>query len=381
MHEVKSAAELKARLIAFFLPQFHPIPENDAWWGKGFTEWTNVTKAKPLFRGHDQPQYPADLGYYDLRLPEVRTQQAELARAYGIEGFCYWHYWFNGKQLLERPVNEVIASGKPDFPFCLGWANHLWSREWDGSPNRILQEQTYGGEEDDRKHFEYLLPALHDRRAIRVDGKPIFLIYKAKMLPDPSRTTNLWRQIAIKEGLAGLYLMSVETIDTFGWDPKLGGFDAAVMFQPNWEHLSQLKKIESWSVKLFKKLRYGWHLRVIDYELLWRRSLSEVAHYPRYPGVFPRWDNTPRRGKRGLVVLGSTPHEYGKWLKSAVATLKDRPQQHRIVFINAWNEWAEGNYLEPDSKFGLAYLEATYDAICAGSFRDGSTMSRGRHGA
>lgn len=363
MRELKSAVELNARLIAFFLPQFHPIPENNAWWGKGFTEWTNVTKAKPLFRGHEQPKYPADLGYYDLRLSEVRAQQAELAKTYGIEGFCYWHYWFNGKQLLERPVNEVIASGKPDFPFCLAWANEPWSRGWDGLPHRILQDQTYGGEDDDRKHFAYLLPALRDSRAIRIDGKPIFLIYHANMLPDASRTTNLWRELAMKEGLPGLYLMSVETMGTFGWDPKLGGFDAAVMFQPNWGHLRQLKKMESWSIKIFKKLKYGLALSVIDYERLWRFSSSDVAAYPRYPGVFPRWDNTPRRGTRGLVILGSTPNEYGKWLKSTVDRLQEFPREHRIIFINAWNEWAEGNYLEPDSQFGHAYLEATYDAV------------------
>src|SRR5215471_9126155 len=189
----------KARLIAFYLPQFHPIPENDAWWGKGFTEWTNVARARPVFRGHYQPHMPADLGFYDLRLPEVRQAQADLAREYGIHGFCYYHYWFGGKRLLQYPFDRVLTSGKPDFPFCLCWANEPWTRAWDGREQDILQPQSYS-EEDDRRHIVSLLPAVLDERAIRVEGKPLFLVYQARELPDPAQTVEVWQEVAREAG-------------------------------------------------------------------------------------------------------------------------------------------------------------------------------------
>ena len=224
------------RLIAFYLPQFHPIPENDLWWGEGFTEWTNVSKAQPLFEGHYQPHIPADFGYCDLRSPEVRRQQAEMAREYGLHGFCYYHYWFQGKRLLERPFNEVLASGEPDFPFCLCWANEPWSRRWNGSNQDVLQAQSYSSD-DDRAHLRYLLPALSDRRAITVDGKPMFIVYQAKELPDPASTIAIWREEARRGGLAGLYLVAVETGWDAGWDATQFGFDAKVLFQPQFSML------------------------------------------------------------------------------------------------------------------------------------------------
>ncbi len=361
----EESGKLKARLITFYLPQFHPIPENDEWWGKGFTEWRNVTGAKPLFRGHYQPSLPADLGYYDLRLPEIRFEQAQMARKYGIEGFCYWHYWFNGKMLLERPVKEVVSSGEPDFPFCLAWANETWSRHWDGEPHSILQDQTYGSEADDRRHFEWLLPALSDPRAIKIDGKPVFMIYKAKFLPDCRKTTDLWRELAVKHGLPGLYLLSIETHGTYGWDPRQGGFDAAVEFQPYWMRISEvMKKISGVKRSIKNLIKYGdKDMFVVDYRTLWPHLISPEVDYPLYRGVCPRWDNTPRRGKKGLILIDSSPDEYGKWLRQTVELVKDQPSDHRIIFINAWNEWAEGNYLEPDLRFGHAYLEATYEAV------------------
>jgi hypothetical protein len=223
---------VKARLIAFYLPQFHPIPENDQAWGKGFTEWTNVAKAKPLFPGHNQPKIPADLGFYDLRLPEARQAQADLARAYGIEGFCYWHYWFAGKRVLERPFNEVLKSGEPNFPFCLAWANQTWTGIWHGCPDRVLIEQTYPGLADYTTHFYTLLEAFTDPRYITVEGKPLFLVYNPEELPDPKQFTDCWRDLAIKSGLKGLYLIGVARHEY--WFPEPNGFDASIIINPDY---------------------------------------------------------------------------------------------------------------------------------------------------
>lgn len=356
-----------ARLIAFFLPQFHPIPENDTWWGRGFTEWRNVSNAVPLFRGHRQPNVPADLGFYDLRVSEVREEQARLARAYGVEGFCYWHYWFNGKRLLERPVRDMLEHGRPDFPFCLAWSNERWSRRWNGEPQEILQDQVYGGDDDSHRHFEELLPALADRRAIRIDGKPAFLIYRADLIPKVRRMLDLWRDLASKAGLPGLTLLSIETTGTYDLDPRPWGFDGAVEFQPHWERCVKLARDPSWLLHRFSKrlpaavprlLRWG--PRILDYRTLWPGLLSAPERpYPFYPGVFPRWDNTPRMGRAGLVVHRATPQGYGRWLAATIHRLCPRPPDRRVVFINAWNEWGEGNYLEPDLRFGRAYLEET----------------------
>ena len=360
---------LKARLIAFYLPQYHPIPENDEWWGKGFTEWRNVATARPLFWGHHQPNVPADLGFYDLRLPETRLAQAELAQSYGIEGFCYWHYWFNGKLLLERPVQEIVASGQPDFPFCLAWANEPWSRRWHGRAQDVLQPQTYGGDEDDRRHFEWLLPALTDRRAIKVDGKPLFLVYKAKDLPNPRLTTDLWREMASRAGLPDIFLLSIETSGSFGWDPRQGGFDGAVEFQPNWNRLMRYMKRHIYL--LAKNLSLYQTLWVADYGKLWPHLISPKAGYPLYRGVCPCWDNTPRKQRRGMIFRNSSPEEYRNWLSHTVELTKNEFPDHRLIFVNAWNEWGEGNYLEPDLRYGHAYLEATLQSVQGGRFNNG----------
>lgn len=342
-----------ARLIAFYLPQFHPIPENDEWWGEGFTEWTNVAKAQPQFPGHHQPRLPTDLGYYDLRLSETRAAQAELARAYGIHGFCYYHYWFHGKRLLEHPFNEVLASGEPDFPFCLCWANEPWSRRWDGRPHDVLQPQTYSAE-DDLAHIHWLIPALTDRRAIQVEGKPLLLIYQARDLPEPARTVATWRHEAEKAGLEGLYLMAVETGWDAGWDATQVGFDAKVLFQPQFSMLSTVPRLMVESSRL----------RVFEYQQAWPVLANpEPVSYLRYDTVFPMWDNTSRKGEEGWVVHNGTPEAYEEWLKMAIERTLDRPPDQRIVFLNAWNEWAEGCHLEPDRQHGLAYLEATRRAL------------------
>ncbi|WP_082326023.1 glycoside hydrolase family 99-like domain-containing protein [Synechococcus sp. GFB01] len=225
------------RAICLYLPQFHPIAENDKWWGAGFTEWRNVTRAKPLFPGHYQPHHPADLGYYDLRLAEVRQHQADLARQYGIDGFCYYHYWFTGKQLLERPVSEILRTGQPDFPFCLCWANENWTRRWDGQDQEVLIGQQYSPA-DDQNHIQALLPYFHDPRYIRIHNKPLFLVYRSSELPDPRATTALWRDQAQANGLEGLYLVKVESFPVErARHPEPDGFDAALDFQPDWGSL------------------------------------------------------------------------------------------------------------------------------------------------
>jgi len=344
------------KLIAFYLPQFHPIPGNDTWWGKGFTEWRNVGKATPLFPGHHQPQLPADLGFYDLRLPETRAAQADLARRFGIHGFCYYHYWFKGKRLLERPFAEVLASGTPDLPFCLCWANEPWSRRWDGSDTEILQPQHYSAE-DDLAHIRWLLGPLSDPRAIRVDGSPTFLVYRADQLPDAARTTDCWRREAERAGLPGLHLVAVETGWDAGWDATQSGFDAKVLFQPQFSQLASVPRLDQGPSKT----------RVFDYDAAWPVLAAPApASYLRYDTVCPGWDHTARRGEDAWVLHHNTPESYERWLTLAVRRAMQRPRDERLVFVNAWNEWAEGAHLEPDRRHGRAFLEATLRAVHAG---------------
>lgn len=356
------------RAIAFYLPQFHPIPENDEWWGKGFTEWRKVTRARPLFANHYQAHLPADLGFYDLRLPETRTEQAELARAYGIHGFCYYHYWFNSRRILQRPFEEVLTSGEPDFPFCLCWANENWTRRWDGSEKEILLEQMYS-KQDDINHFLSLAPALKDPRYIRINGKPLFLIYKISALPDPQETAKTWRYMARQEGIGELYLAYVQSDGTAPVEPATVGMDAAVEFQPSWpgsipgtrmhptlrERIKGIIKKESPA----KKIHY-----VYAYDELVSRVLSSpIPPYTRFPCVTPSWDNTARRKWGGVIFHDSTPEKYGRWLRQTISLLPSLALPEPIIFINAWNEWAEGNHLEPDQRWGSRYLEETLKAL------------------
>jgi len=353
------------KLLAFYLPQYHPIPENDSWWGRGFTEWRNVAKAKPSFPGHYQPHIPADLGFYDLRLPGAREAQAELAKEYGIHGFCYYHYWFNGKRLLERPFNEVLKSGKPDFPFCFAWANETWTRRWDGMDQEILMLQDYGGEEDDQSHIEWLIKAFSDNRYIKIENKPLFLIYRGGKLPDPKRTIELWRTKVRKSGFPDIYLVSIETSFHPGWNPINAGFDASLLFQPQF-HKAFGNEAKQTLIMRLKNIINNKSMPVYyDYKDIWP-ILDQVdsVDYRRYYSVCPSWDNTSRRQDNSVFIINnSSPEEYGKWLKRAINRVKNEPPDHRIVFINAWNEWAEGNHLEPDLKNGLSYLQATKDAL------------------
>ena len=354
------------RAIAFHLPQFHPIPENDEWWGTGFTEWTNVAKARPAFPGHYQPHLPADLGYYDLRLPEARQAQADLARAYGISGFLYYHYWFSGKRVLHRPVDDILNSGKPDFPFCLCWANENWTRTWDGGSNQLLLGQTYS-DADDEAHIRHLLPFLADSRYIRVDGRPFFMVYRTEQLPNPARTAEVWREIALREGVGEIFLARVDPLAKTE-DPKLIGFDAAVEFAPDWRAAQRdpTGLVHSLRAKLGLIHRGRLQNKVLEYDDLVRRMLLKpTPNYTRYRCVTPGWDNSARREKGATMFINNTPESYGRWLATVaeLESLSKRPANQQLVFINAWNEWAEGNHLEPDRRWGRAFLEATLAAL------------------
>ena len=362
-----------ARAIAFYLPQYHPIPENDEWWGKGFTEWTNVTRAKPLYKGHRQPNLPADLGFYDLRLPEVREQQAALARAAGIEGFCYWHYWFgNGKKILERPINEVIQTGKPDFPFCLCWANASWSGIWYGAPNRILLEQQYLGEKDYEAFFYDTLPALRDPRYIRIEGRPLFIIYHPSKIPDWTVFAATWRRLAEQEGLGGIYLLGFESKRREGLDGHAINLPAGFL-ENGYRGGNPIRQLQRslHRTRRFVRMRWLGHPKIQSYE-------EFIGHIPDTPlpleehaTVLPNWDNTPRSGQRGTVYEGATPGLFARQLRKAICRVAHKPPEHRLVLIKAWNEWAEGNYLEPDRTFGHGWLEACRGELAPLSLHSG----------
>ena len=383
--------ETKARVIAFYLPQFHPIPENDKWWGKGFTEWTNVAKAKPLFKGHYQPHIPSDLGFYDLRMPEIRQQQADLAREAGIEGFCYWHYWMGGgRMLLERPFQEVLKSGAPDFPFCLGWANGNWSnRSWSTGnfmkKDSVLMEQTYG-HDDYIKHFEYVLPAFKDSRYITVEDKPLFYIHDPETIPEINEFINLWRDLAKKNGLKGIYFVGrtnnlvfreigkgkhgkyvvpYEGIEKDLCNHILGmGFDAV-----NTRGLYRAEyKLEGKFSSAFRKFYY--HIFKVGLLKKFKQAdinkhiyTSEDGWENVHPTILPGFDRSPRAGKMAVIYTDSTPEVFKEQIIHALDIVKDKEPEKRILFLQAWNEWAEGNHMEPDLKYGHGYLDALKEII------------------
>lgn len=357
----------KPRIIAFYLPQYHPTPDNDKWWGKGFTEWTNVGKAKPLFRGHYQPKVPADLGYYDLRLPEARAAQAELAKEAGIEGFCYYHYWFgDGKQELELPFNEVVRTGEPDFPFCLCWANESWhAKFWDkdgkASSKKLLIEQQYLGHEDNVKHFYSLLPAFKDKRYMTVDGKLIFMIYRPFEFEDVSGFMKDWQQLAAENGLKGFYFIAQlngshldVAKDKIDKALKLG-FDAV-----NTVRLGCASSQRSLCKKIIQKA-YRILMRMPGFtryeEALPLFVSKEEERSNVYPTIIPNWDHTPRSGRNGYILVGSTPNLFKKHVHQVLNIVMNKENHDRIVFLKSWNEWGEGNYMEPDLKYGKRYIE------------------------
>jgi lipopolysaccharide biosynthesis protein len=353
-----------SRVIAIYLPQFHPIPENDEWWGKGYTEWTIVRKAKPLFKNHYQPRIPGELGYYDLREPIVRSAQADLARRHGVEGFCYWHYYFgDGKRILELPFNEVLKSGSPDFPFCLGWANHSWYKKLFGQEgkNKLLIEQKYPGEADHINHFNLLLPAFQDHRYIKVDNKPVFFIYAPLDIPDVKNFIKLWQGLAIKNGLPGLHFIANTYLENIPDLIELG-FDAVApvrlfdVFKKeyNLAHRAIIKILRL----LFKRGR------IMDYEKCRKYfyGKEDSLEYV-YPSIYPNWDHSPRSGRHGHMLHNSNPESFGKHVADIAEMIKNKQDEYKIVFLRSWNEWGEGNYIEPDQRYGYQFLEALRDNI------------------
>lgn len=349
----------KARVIAFYLPQYHPIPENDQWWGKGFTEWTNVGKAVPLFKGHYQPRVPADLGYYDLRVAETRKAQADMAREYGVEGFCYWHYWFgNGKRLIERPFNEVVNSGEPDFPFCLAWANETWKGFAHGLTNRnILIEQLYLGVDDYTAHFYEVLPAFRDKRYIRVEDKPIFVIYRPLADPEIKIFMDVWRKLALSNGLKGIYFVGHNNESKEIEELFATGIDAINTTRLN----NYLVNKRSFAKRVYDKLNrilkkvpavYPYKIMATCFIVPEIDSIENI-----YPSIIPGWDHSPRSGREGLVMTDATPEHFESHVKEVVEIIKNKREEHKIVFLKSWNEWAEGNYMEPDLKWGSRFLE------------------------
>jgi glycosyltransferase involved in cell wall biosynthesis len=344
------------RLIAFYLPQYHPIPENDSWWGKGFTEWTNVTKAKPNFNDHYQPHLPTDLGFYDLRLPQVRLEQANLAKQYGVYGFCYYYYWFNGKRLLNGPVDDVLNSQMPDFPFCVCWANENWTRTWDGLDNHILIAQNYSPE-NDKQFIQGLIPFFNDDRYIRIKNRPLLIIYRAELLPNPTESVKIWKEECRLRQIEEPYICCVHSFSNT--DPNLLGFDAAIEFPPLLSDIYPVKRKPHIVNNKFCGEIYS-YIDICNYFLNKPRT-----DYKLFKTIMPSWDNTARRQNNSCIFIESSPQKYQYWLENILEQTQQTflDDDERIIFINAWNEWGEGCHLEPDIKYGHQFLQATQKAF------------------
>jgi lipopolysaccharide biosynthesis protein len=347
------------RLIAYYLPQYHPIPENDAWWGKGFTEWTNVTKALPRFKGHYQPHLPGELGFYDLRDPDVLRRQADLVRAYGLAGLCFHHYWFAGRTLLDTPIRLLLNNPDIDLPFCVNWANENWTRHWNGGDREILVAQAHSAA-DDRAFAASLEPLFRDPRYIRINGRPLLMVYRPKILPNPRRTMGRLRAHFRAAGLGDPYLVMAQSFgDT---DPRLYDMDAAAGFPPHNHGFRETKPPHGKEL-----LDPGYRGSMCDYaEMAASARRYAPSEFRFFPGVCPSWDNEARQPGAGVCFVGATPAAYGEWLAAACASVSSNPDpDERIVFINAWNEWAEGAHLEPDRHLGFAYLVETARVVCS----------------
>jgi lipopolysaccharide biosynthesis protein len=341
---------LDAKLVAFYPPQFHPIPENDEWWGPGFTEWTNATKAMPLFEGHYQPHLPKDLGFYDLRLRQARRDQIQLAKDYGIDAFCYHYYWFSGRRILYEPLDDMLQDEGSDFPFCLCWANGNWTRRWDGADHEVLIAQKYRPE-DDIEFVKSLVPFFKDRRYLRKEGAPILIVYFPQHMPDSKKSLDTWRAYCRSVGVGELYLICALTYNNDDYERY--GFDAGVEFPPHGGAVTN----HAPAMTFRDRFRGG----IFNYPELAASYITRTYPGPNvYRTVVPSWDNTARVGPRALVVVNGTPQNYEFWLKEALRVTNKRPSgEQSLVFINAWNEWAEGCHLEPDQRYGRQFLEAT----------------------
>ena len=358
------------KVIAFYLPQFHSIPENDKWWGEGFTEWTNVRKSKPQFIGHNQPEIPYNNNYYNLLDERVQVQQSEMAIKYGINAFCYYHYWFEGKLLLEKPMENMINNENVKIPFCICWANETWARTWDGKEEDILIKQNYNeNKEAWKKHFDYLVKFFKDDRYLKHNGMPILLIYKPHLIQDRMEMLNYWRKLAKDAGFLGLYI-GYQNPTAFEHNMEKSGFDFGVEFEP----LYTMKEIENNTKGIGRKISYSlknprWFIngiktklfnkpRIYNYDSIWRKILRRKPICNNIiPGAFTSWDNTPRKGNASIVFYGSTPEKFKKYFENQVRRAKE-VYNSEYIFINAWNEWAEGAHLEPDEVNGYGYLEA-----------------------
>jgi len=349
--------EHNIKLIAFYLPQFHPIPQNDDAWGKGFTEWTNVSKAVPQFYGHHQPKLPDELGFYDLRLIENQKRQIELAKIYGIYGFCYHYYWFDGRRIMDQPIEQFLAHPELDFPFCINWANENWTKKWDGCETDILLAQKHSAE-DDFAFIEDVARYMKDNRYIRVDGKPLLMLYRPSLLPDVIKTALRWREWCRKNGIGEIYLVVTHSFDDI--NPSTIGFDAAVEFAPNNFPLCDVTKAMHSYI-----INPKYEGKLYDYDSAIAVSQNyQIPSYKKFRGICPAWDNEARKPGKGTTLIGSTPEKYGVWLKELCKfTKKNFNASEQFIFVNAWNEWAEGAYLEPDRKYGYAYLEETRNAL------------------
>jgi lipopolysaccharide biosynthesis protein len=354
---------MKFRPIAIHLPQFHPFEENNKWWGEGFTEWTNVKKATARFENHYQPHVPhQQIGQYDLRDQEVRKNQTQLAKQYGLEGFCYYHYWFNGKRLMHEAIDKILEENNNDFPFMFCWANENWSRRWDGSESEILIAQEYAIE-DDIKHINWLIEHVFSKPSyIKIDEKPVLLLYKYHFLPDCKKTIEIWRKEVKKAGYKDLYICGTQALGNQYLEPENHGFDASVEFQPDWQVFNN--QIPRWK-KLFLKL--GVQLKhdfIYEYDTIVKAALTKPKPiFKEYPCVCPSWDNSSRRKNLATILINATPKKYGHWLKKILEKFEPYSKDENLVFINAWNEWAEGNHLEPDQKWNFEYLQETKKAI------------------
>jgi lipopolysaccharide biosynthesis protein len=371
------------KIIAFYLPQYHRIPENDAWWGIGFTDWVNVTQSRPLFPNHYQPRIPLDNNYYDLADIYNQEWQISLAKQYSIYGFCHYHYWFDGKQLLEKPTNMLISNDRLDFPFCLAWANISWTRRWNGIEyaDNILQLQTHPVDESSwERHFRYLVKGWSDHRAIKVENKPIFLIYSPHTIPGLEKMLDYWRERALQSGLEGVYFIGMQQFGILTREIARA-LDAVVDFQPAMAlfsangcspimKISLAKTVFSLprpATNLLRRIKSKFYprIRFHSYNDIWDKILQapDCKEFATYPGAFVDWDNTPRYGERARILLGASPGAYQRNLEKLIARVSKSENIEKLLFLNAWNEWAEGCYLEPDEMHGFSYLEATRDSL------------------
>lgn len=343
------------KIIPFYLPQFHPIPENDTWWGKGFTEWINVTRAFPQFPGHYQPHLPGELGFYDLRNTAIMTRQIELAKNYGIYGFCFYYYWFSGRRILDMPLNSFFNDPDKDFPFCICWANESWTRRWDGKDHDILLEQNYNSE-NDIEFIRSIIPFLKDPRYIRIEDKPLIIVYRPSLLPEPKKTSDTWRNYCRDAGIGDIYLCFTTSFDNL--PPDAFKFDCVIEFPPNNTQLKDISK----SLDIVNRSFSG---KIFNYEeLLKIYAHKALPGYDLFKGITPSWDNTARKLNNGTILWNSSPELFKQWFNKIYNdTINQNAPSKRFIFINAWNEWAEGAHLEPDRKYGYAYLDAIAQVI------------------